>query len=252
MTQCSVGKRSVRRAGRVEQRGVVLVRHQGADRHRDRALLRQPEPGTQAEGRGGPDDVEIDAGVHHDQAIGRNPVVAEHGRDRFGNGDDTGGAGPEPAAAEGKIDPPRGDQGKRRQQRGDPGQRHRVGIVGMQERRAPAGGGDDGGERARVEPGPPDRPAPPARRRPRGDAASSEPGPVTTAWTTSPLRCSSRARSHTCRCPPRHSRPEATWTTVPITRAAALRWRCFRCRGEWPAGRSRARSRRAGAAARPG
>ena len=40
--------------------------------------------------------------------------------------------------------------------------------------------------------------------------ANSEPRRVRRSW-SSPSRWSSRARSQVCRCPPRHSRPEATW-----------------------------------------
>ena len=48
------------------------------------------------------------------------------------------GAGPEAAAAEGKIDPPRGDERAAASSGdGEAGQRDRVGVVGVQEASAP-------------------------------------------------------------------------------------------------------------------
>lgn len=146
----------------VEQIPLTLVIDKGSDVHDDWDAVRQPEFPMQICGSDVADAFDIDAVVHHADAVARDAVLIEHLADGVRGGDEAGDLPMFPAregiAAEMKVDAARGHQSGRgchrseRERGGGDGDRMRVmgmhdgrPVLGEQPRQTPRGSDIDFG-----------------------------------------------------------------------------------------------------------
>lgn len=135
--------------------GVVLVGNQRSHIGGHPSTGRQPQPLANAETGSLPEQLEVDAGVHHGDAVAEDPIIGEHACHRFGNGDDPVGPVPKAPATEVKIHSAGSNERSPGQSGADAGQSEGVRIVGVKQSVGLLRFGENRPDDPGIEPGPP-------------------------------------------------------------------------------------------------